>query len=324
LTCVAGAILIGVRGIIVAAASAAVVMSAMALAFTTGALRPPLDQNNIAYATRWDDLSYPLTLNLLVLAVVAFLTGYLAERLRRTHGQLTDATARIEQAERLALLGQFAAGLAHELRNPLGSIVGSIDLLAQGTMFSQEDRVLCDIIARETRRLDHLVDDMLTLCRPRLPAVATIDLARLAQEIVILASRSGRGLDVCPYYEGPEHGVYIKADGDQLRQVLWNLVRNGTQVSTAGDSLRVSVIENETFVRLEVNDRGPGIPKEMKSSIFEPFFTGRTHGIGIGLAVVKRIIEDHGWSIDVTSREGSGTTFQVCIPISPPQILFGY
>jgi signal transduction histidine kinase len=317
LTCVIGAVAAGVRGVIVASGAAATLLLAMAVSFARGWLAPPHDQNTTTYLTRWKDLSYYVTLNMLVLVVVAILAGYLAARLRATGGQLAEATARAEQAERLAMLGRFAAGLAHEIRNPLGSIAGSIDLLKTNPTITEEDKLLCDIVSREASRLNDLVTDMLDLAKPRAPEPTIVDLARVSSEVVRLAMQSGRGSDVKVRYEGDAEGVHVSADPAQLRQLLWNLVRNAVQASGAGSRVTVHVARRGGDVLCEVSDQGEGIPESAREQLFDAFFTTRTQGIGIGLAIVKRVAEDHGWRLEVDSAAGRGATFRVVMPSVP-------
>ncbi|MFO0757199.1 MAG: ATP-binding protein [Byssovorax sp.] len=320
LTCLSGAILLGVRGGLVAAGAAALLFVLMSFGFSTGVLPPPPDQPLEAYLPHGMDWSYPIVVNLLALGVVTALAGYLAERLRTTGGRLEAATARAEQAERLAALGRLAAGLAHEIRNPLGSIAGSIELLRTGGTLSAEDQKLCEIVERETARLNDLVGDMLDLARPRAPAKGPIDLAAIARDVVVLAARSGRGSDVSVRYEGPD-ALLIEADAAQMRQVVWNLVRNAIQASSAGDEIRVAIGAGDEGAKegwLEVRDDGPGIPVEARERLFDAFFTTRSHGMGIGLAVVKRILDDHGFAVEVESPGGKGTTIRVKFPREEP------
>jgi signal transduction histidine kinase len=317
LTCLSGAILLGARGGVTAALSASVCFTALCAAFAGHLLHPPTDQPPEAYVTRWSDLGYSIFIVLVALAVVTALSSYLAERLRTTGGHLEQATARAEQAERLALLGSVAAGLAHEIRNPLGSISGSIELLRTGGTLSDEDKRLCELVERETARLNDLVSDMLDLSKPRPPTPAPMDLAATARDVVVLAAKSGRGGDVSVHYEGLD-AAPIVADAAQMRQALWNLVRNAIQVSTAGAEVVVRVADaaNDRGLELEVKDHGPGISAEARDKLFDAFFTTRAHGMGIGLAVVKRICDEHRFAIGAESSEGAGTIFRVVIPES--------
>jgi two-component system sensor histidine kinase HydH len=316
LTCLSGAILLGVRGGLVAAGAAATTFLLLGSGFITGVLRPPPDQPLEAYVPHGSDWSYPIFVNLLALGVVAALAGYLAERLRTTGGRLEAATARAEQAERLAALGRLAAGLAHEIRNPLGSIAGSIELLRTGGTLSPDDQKLCEIVEQETARLNDLVGDMLDLARPRAPSKAPVDLAAIARDVVVLAARSGRGADVSVRYQGPD-STLVLADAAQMRQVVWNLVRNAIQASSAGDEIQVVITTSEGAAEhaLEVRDHGPGIAPEARDRLFDAFFTTRSHGMGIGLAVVKRILDDHGFAVEVESPGGEGTTIRVRVPV---------
>ncbi|MCS6898630.1 MAG: ATP-binding protein [Myxococcales bacterium] len=313
LTCLLGAVVDGLTGVIVSAIAALLLLSLMCAGFVSGLLLPPPDQPHALYQLTWQGLSFPFSQALLALILASLLSGYLAERLRRTGGQLAEAQERAARAEQLALLGRFAAGLAHEVRNPLGAIAGSIDLLASSPMLQEEDRVLCTIIRKETDRLNDLVTDMLELARPRAPTKILTDLRAVAQEVIRLSALSGRGTDVRVLYEGEQEPVVIEADAPQLRQILWNLVRNAIQASSAGSVVLVRVLRCGDGAVIEVQDKGQGISEAARGQLFDAFFTTRTQGIGIGLAVVKRIVDDHGWTIVVDSKEGSGATFRVTI-----------
>jgi len=279
-------------------------------AMVGGVLNAPPDQGDVTYALTLRQAIYPLGLNGLMLLVVTLLSAYLAERLRIAGGRVVEATERATRAERLAQLGRLAAGLAHEIRNPLGSISASIELLRDGSTLSDEDRKLCDIIRNESTRLNDLVTDMVDLARPKRPEIAQTDAAEAAREVVALAARSGRSAqDVAVRLDAPdaEVPVFVQADSRQLRQLIWNLVRNAVQATAPGTEVTVRVEPGPHRVLVEVLDRGPGIAPEAREHLFDAFFTTRSHGAGIGLAVVKRIVDDHGWDIDV-SGPGDGET----------------
>lgn len=316
LTCLVGAILVGQRGAALAAALGITVYASLCLALYAGWLLPPVDQRGGGFTLTAQDLAWSLVLNTLGVSVVALLGGYLAERLRLTGGALQVATARALEAERLALLGRIAAGLAHEIRNPLGSIRGSIEMLRESPALSDEDRLLCEIVQREARRLNDLVGDMMDLSKPRAPRAEATDVAALAREVAALASNDARAADVMVKYEGAEGAVVARCDGAQLRQVLWNLVRNALQVSPAGATVHVRVETEGPRVTLAVDDEGPGISDDVGARIFDDFFTTRTHGAGIGLAVVRRILEDHagmGARLAVERSVHGGASFRVAL-----------
>ena len=318
LTCLVGAILLGPRGSAVAAFVGYGLYALLCGGFYMGVVVPPLNQPAANYAVTGATLPYPMLTTALGMTVVGVLSGYLADRLRRTGGQLVQARQRADEAERLAMLGRLAAGLAHEIRNPLGSISGSIEMLRESPDLSDEDKQLCDIVTRETARLNRLVTDMMDLARPRAPQPEPVDVAALARDVVELARRSERGSDVTVVYEGPDDRVMAWCDGAQIRQVLWNLVRNGVQASAAGTQVVVRVSAGPK-VGLTVLDAGPGVSPEAKDRIFDAFYTTRAHGAGIGLAVVKRVIDDHakyGATIDVESPSSGGAEFRV--ELEPP------
>ena len=314
LTCLVGASLTGMRGAAVAAAAGATCYGGLALALQQRWLRPPPDQPPTLYALSSDELWFYLLVTLLVLVVVALLAGTLAERLRWTGGELALATERADQAERMAGLGRLAAGLAHEIRNPLGAIAGSIQLLRTLPNLSEEDRRLCEIVQREAARLNDLVTDMVDLSRPRKPLLAAVDAAAIAREVVELSAASGRAVsDVRVQYEGLD-GASVMADGAQLRQLIWNLVRNAVQASRPGEAVLVRVAEDpEKRIELSVIDGGVGIDESARERLFDAFFSTRSQGTGVGLAVVKRIADEHRFAIRVESVAGCGATFRVTL-----------
>ena len=314
LTCLSGAVLLGLRGALLALLSGAFSYVALSCGFIYGLVRPPPDQPIDVYAVRWTEAAFPLVLNLLAVTTVTLLASYLAERLRDADARLMVATARAEQAERFAALGHLAAGLAHEIRNPLGAISASIELLRTGPNLAAEDRELCSIIEREASRMNDLIGDMMDLARPRVPKKEPMDLASVARDVATLATKSGRGSDVSVRCEGTGD-VPIVADVAHMRQVVWNLVRNAIQASSAGSEVVLSWSKIPTAgFEFEVRDHGVGIDPETRERLFDAFFTTRSKGMGIGLAVVKRILDDHGFSITVDSVEGKGTTFTILVP----------
>lgn len=316
LTCLSGAVLLGMHGALLALLLGVASYVSLSCAFIYGYVTPPPDQPFDAYATRWNEAAFPLVLNLLAMTAVTLLASYLAERLREADVRLVAANDRAEKAERLAALGRLAAGLAHEIRNPLGAIAASIELLRTGPNLAAEDRDLCGIIEREAARMNALIGDMMDLARPRAPVKEPMNLAAVGRDVATLAATSGRGRDVIVRCDGPDE-VLIIADTAQMRQVVWNLVRNAIQASSAGSEVILRWSKpNATGVTFEVNDHGVGIDPETRERLFDAFFTTRSQGMGIGLAVVKRIVDDHEFTVNVDSIEGKGTTFSVRIPLS--------
>lgn len=309
LSCVLAAVTLGLQGALAAAGIGGALFLALVAGLARGMILPPADQPPFLW--RPSLYLYPSLVSLVGLLVVALLAGYLARRLQTESGQLVLATRRAEHAERLAALGKIAAALAHEIRNPLGSISGSIEIIREAPGLGDDERRLCEIVRHEVARLNDLVGDMMNLAKPRVPNLETIDLARIARDVIDLAQKGGRAEhDVPLRYEGPER-LETTADGAQLRQVVWNLVRNAIQVSGAGSPVIVRVLGTPDAAIVEVSDRGPGIPKDMRAAIFDAFVTTRSHGVGIGLAVVRQIVDGHKGTIEVEDAPEGGTTFRV-------------
>lgn len=227
----------------------------------------------------------------------------------------------VEQAERFAVLGRLAAGLAHEIRNPLGAISGCVELVRETAALDPEERKLLVTAGRDVERLNRLVTDMLQFARPKPPELTPTDLTALASEVLTLARRS----------DGPEANVNIAlkadpmvvtmADGNQIRQVLWNLLRNAAQVSPRGAEVQVVVRGSEREVEIAVLDRGPGVAPELRERVFDAFYSGTARGTGLGLAMVKRIADAHGGRVDLQERDGGGSVFSVLIPRDAEMII---
>ncbi len=312
LTCLTGAVLIGARGAALAGVIGVALYGLLGIALHVHWIDAPSDQ--AAYPASLSFLAYPFLLNALGIGIVALLGGYLADRLRITGGALVEAQARVRRTERLAELGRISAWLAHEIRNPLGSISGSVEMIREAPGLEDEDRRLCDIVQREVTRLNELVGDMLDLAKPMTPEPTQVDIAALAKEVVELARRSSG--EVFVRYSGPDTAVAF-CDGAHMRQVAWNLVRNAIQASPARGDVDVEVHPGAGgVVELTVSDQGPGIPDAVKPTVFDAFYSSRSQGAGIGLAVVKRIVDDHarfGAVITIRDRTPRGTAFTVSL-----------
>jgi two-component system, NtrC family, sensor histidine kinase HydH len=314
-SCLIGGIVLGVPGAIASALGGGVFYTLLTLLTGAGTLRAPRDQPERAYGLPTDEVTYHVLVNLLALILVALLVSYLAERLHRTHDDLVEAKDRAEKAERMAALGRLAAGLAHEIRNPLSAISGSVQMLRTSAI-DQDDKQLCDIVLREAKRLNELVGDMLDLARPRKPALAPVQLRELLEEVVRLAATWGRSqsdVSVVLLPKTPTDSTVL-ADAAQLRQVIWNLVRNAVQASATGGEVRIRLSTTEAEVVVTVEDDGTGIDSSARPHIFDAYYTTRSHGTGIGLAVVKRVADDHGFALAVDSAEGAGAKFILRMP----------
>jgi two-component system, NtrC family, sensor histidine kinase PilS len=228
---------------------------------------------------------------------------------------------RLEQtsrrSERLATVGKLAAGIAHEIRNPLASISGSIELLRQAPLASDDDRTLMAIVHREISRLNGLIGDLLDYANPRPPQRVDFDLGVMVEETLAVARGEQAFAQVTMAME-VDRPLPVHADPAKLRQVLWNLLRNAADAAAAGGKhVRVDAHRGPDAITLEITDDGPGIPADQLAHIFDPFYTTKAHGTGLGLATCHAIIADHAGHIDVASIPGRGTTFVVTLPREP-------
>jgi two-component system sensor histidine kinase PilS (NtrC family) len=225
----------------------------------------------------------------------------------------------VQRSERLASIGRLAAGIAHEIRNPLASISGSVEILKSlPGAGDPETKQLVDIAVREVDRLDRLISDLLDYARPRTEERQRLDLGEVATEIAKAFEAERRDRDISVVVEA-EPTVEIEGASGQVRQVLWNLIRNATDAMPEGGTIKISAYREElTGGRresvLSVSDDGVGIPKEDLDRIFEPFFSTKPSGTGLGLATVARIVEDHRGTVDIHSDRGKGTTFTLRFP----------
>lgn len=220
------------------------------------------------------------------------------------------------RAERLATVGQFAAGIAHEIRNPLAAISGSIELLRISPQVSDDDRTLMAIIHREIVRLNALIGDLLDYANPRPSVPVDFDLGALVQETLRVASAEANFADV-ELAIRVDQPLVITADPAKLRQLVWNLVRNARDAAAAGGKhVSVEARQSGEGVVLLVADDGPGIAKELVARIFDPFVTTKQRGTGLGLATSHAVVAEHGGRIDVET-DSSGTKMIVTLPIQP-------
>jgi two-component system, NtrC family, sensor histidine kinase PilS len=233
--------------------------------------------------------------------------------------ELRRMEQQMRRGERLAVVGGIAAGLAHEIRNPLASISGSIELL-RASPLNPDDRRLMDIVLREVDRLNALCTDLLDYARPRERLVLRVDVAALVDETlrVFAADRTLPGVTAKVTGAPAAAGVEVEADPAQLRQVLWNLLRNAAEAMPEGGEVGVSVTVDGGGVELSVSDSGQGIAPEDQERIFEPFYTTKERGSGLGLATVHRIVHEHGGQVSIQSAPGKGTRVTVRLPLAAP------
>ena len=225
-----------------------------------------------------------------------------------------ERDARLQQ--RLAAVGEMAAGIAHEIRNPLASMSGSIQILRQELTLNDEQTQLMDIVLRESERLNRTIKSFLDYARPQRFGIARLDLRAVLHYAALLLRNS---VDVQAHHtvdvDPPDTPVWCEADEGQVRQIIWNLATNGLKAMPEGGCLRLGARQEEGgTATLIVQDEGVGIPEEELDSIFQPFHGRFAQGSGLGMAIVHRIVNDYGGEIQVTSSVGAGTTVEIRLP----------
>jgi signal transduction histidine kinase len=278
----------------------------------------------------WGQVEVDLPLRLIFLVMIGILANTLAQDLRvqsekhrRAAEQLAEANLHIQQAEeavrrsdRLAALGQLSAGLAHELRNPLGTMKASAEMLARSVSAENEvAREVAGFISSEVDRTNSLITRFLQFARPLQLRLEKADLAQTLDRAVALVERELQGVAIYKNYE-PEIPPF-PFDAELLERVFYNLVLNAVQATEVGGAVTVKTRAMGGMVEIAVIDRGAGIGAKHRDSIFNPFFTTKPEGVGLGLAIVSKIVDEHGGKITVESEPGKGSVFHVLLPVEP-------
>ena len=219
--------------------------------------------------------------------------------------------------QRLAAVGEMAAGIAHEIRNPLASMSGSIQILRQELPLSSEQSQLMDIVLRESERLNSTIRSFLAYARPQRFQIARFDVRRALNDTALLLRNSSElkeGHEI--HVDLPEQPLWYEADEGQIKQIVWNLATNGLRAMPDGGALRLaaSIEAGTERVAISVQDAGVGIPREELDGLFQPFHGSFAKGSGLGLAIVHRIVTDYNGEIHVSSNPGAGTTVVVHLP----------
>jgi signal transduction histidine kinase len=241
------------------------------------------------------------------------------ETLRRQSERIIEMEGQLRKAERLSTIGELSAVLAHEIRNPLGSIQGTAEILKDDFQPGDRKYEFLEIMVKESRRLNHVVEDFLRLARPQPVLMGECDLVEELNNVIALVSGEARKRDIALEFR-VDHLPAIEGDAEKLRQAFLNIILNGFQSSVPGGSVSITASREEPssgvggWVELFFADSGPGIAAEAADRIFEPFFTTREGGTGLGLAITRKIIEGHGGTITVVNEPGHGAVFRIRLP----------
>lgn len=299
---VLGAVWFGLRGGMVTA----VVISVFAFLYII--LKPVIDPTDLI--SEYTEIAFYLA--------IGGLAGILIDRERSSQRKKDEAERKLQRAERLSLMGQMTASIAHEIKNPLGSIKGAAQILKDDNLSSDEKHEFADIIEKETDRLNHVVTDFLSYARPTPTNLTEIDISEILysahKQLRFQAGKQNIEINV----EQKSLPV-IKADPDKLRQVILNIMLNAFQAMPEGGRISVScrLLEDKPQrIEIEMADSGHGIPAADISKIFDPFFSTKSRGSGLGLATTQAIIKEHKGQIRAESKEGKGTKFIITLPVS--------
>tara|TARA_B100000686_G_scaffold344253_1_gene426522 strand:+ start:159 stop:1247 length:1089 start_codon:yes stop_codon:yes gene_type:complete len=238
---------------------------------------------------------------------------------------IKDLEENSRQKDQLAMLGRMALGLAHEIKNPLGGIRGSAQILSED-IHSQEQKEFLEVIVKETDRIDRMLSQILNLAGPQKISSKSTNIHKILEEIILLEKKtlaSKGGVFISDYDPSLPP---VEADEDRLKQVFINLLKNSTEASPKNGDIRVMTRIHKDYatnvsgtgrnmILVEIEDHGPGITENDQKKIFAPFFTTKKKGTGLGLAISLKIVEDHQGKIKVVSSPGTGTAVQVFIPV---------
>ena len=252
-----------------------------------------------------------------VFFAIAFLVDRLMRKLRQAGEDLRLARKELEIKERLAAAGQQSATLAHEIRNPLAAIAGSVQVLRGELSLSRDQGRLMDIVLKESNRVSQTIEQFLTLASPERVAFATLNLTELFQETLTIL-RAGGELDAGIRVDGnfSEGGVYYYGNSNQFKQIFWNLIKNAVKAMPQGGSLTVDFLRpREAELQIRFSDTGLGMSDKERARMFQPFQSGFDSGWGLGTALVRRIVEDYEGTIEVASSTGQGTSVTITLPV---------
>jgi two-component system sensor histidine kinase PilS (NtrC family) len=243
-------------------------------------------------------------------------TGFILTFQDVTESRKLEREARVQQ--RLAAVGEMAAGIAHEIRNPLASMSGSIQILRQELPLTDEQGQLMDIVIRESERLNETIRSFLAYARPQRQSMRHMDVRQVITDTATLLQNSPERSELHRIaVDVPGDPVMLQADEAQIRQIVWNLATNGLRAMPSGGILTLAVApatDASPHVAISVSDEGVGIAPEELEGIFQPFRGSFERGTGLGLAMVHRIVSDYSGEVKVNSTKGAGTTVQVRFP----------
>ena len=275
---------------------------------------------HLAATFAWNEVLYKVMITMMACFAVAFLSSLLSEQTRKTKKELQAMEDHVKRVEKMAAIGEMAAGLAHEIKNPLASLSGSIQLLKEDIRYDPDHDRLMQIILREADRLSLLVSNFLLYARPPAGKVEPVELDKVLIETTELFKKDGSTDGRISTTSNIESGIWIEMDPVHLRQILWNLLLNAAEAIDGAGKISIEMYgERNKDVWVKIVDDGCGMPREILKSIFDPFFTTKTSGTGLGLSIVHRILQAYDSRLDVDSEPNKGTSVTLKLKqINPP------
>lgn len=241
----------------------------------------------------------------------------LSSAFKKMISELESSQKNLERAAKLAVVGEMAAAMSHEVRTPLGILRSSANVLQREPQLSKEGHEVLGFIISETERLNNLVSSLIDAARPRLPAFTEVNLSALAIKCIAMLSAQAQTKNVQLDCHA-DQDYLIKADSEQMTQVLMNLLINAIQMLPNHGKVEVGITALQDTIQLTISDNGPGIPAGSQAQIFEPFFTQRAGGVGLGLAVVRQIVHAHQGEIPYSPSQQGGAQFTITLPKLTP------
>lgn len=234
-----------------------------------------------------------------------------ATSLERVNRELRDSQEHLHRAARLSALGEIAAGLAHEIQNPLAGIKGALEIVASRVTAGSPEAEFADIGGKELARLEALVREFLTYARPHEPALRPTDVHEIVERVGALLRPEAERKGIAIAFERPATLPALLLDPEQITQVMFNVMLNAIQATGSGGHVRIRESLEPGWGVVDVIDEGQGIPPEHISRIFDPFFTTKPRGTGLGLAISQRIVTAHRGTIDALPGSPSGSVFRI-------------
>lgn len=260
----------------------------------------------------WTHIIYRIVIIMGACFAVAVLSGFLAFQAKKAKRELKIMEDHVKRVEKMAAMGEIAAGMAHEIKNPLASLSGSIQMLQEDSQPGTSNYRLMQIVLRETERLSRIVTDFLMFARPCAADLKKIYLAKEIRDTVEIFGKDKLCAGRIKFSLDLEDSVSIIIDPDHLRQIIWNLLKNAAEAIEGEGRVDVELMRTKSGrIFLRFTDNGCGIMVDDIDLIFNPFFTTKTNGTGLGLSIIHRMIDFYNGVIDVDSEQGSGTAFTV-------------